>query len=115
MRPSRFYSSRQEKHIAKAVGGRKTPNSGATKWAKGDIVSEDWLFEAKTHTEPRQSFTIRREWIEKMNEEAFQSGKHHTALVIDFGDGEQFYLISEREFLDLKEARDEIISGEVSP
>lgn len=29
-RPTRFYSSRQEKAVAKAVGGKQTSNSGAT-------------------------------------------------------------------------------------
>jgi hypothetical protein len=29
--------------------------------------------------------------------------KHHSALVLDFGDGEQHYLISERDFLYLLE------------
>lgn len=29
-KPTRWYSSKQEKDVAKAVGGRQTPNSGAT-------------------------------------------------------------------------------------
>ena len=29
-RPTRFYSSRQEKQVAKAVSGRQVANSGAT-------------------------------------------------------------------------------------
>ena len=29
-RPTRFYSSKQEKAVAKAVGGKVTANSGAT-------------------------------------------------------------------------------------
>lgn len=31
-RPTRWYSTKQEKQVAKVVGGRKTPNSGATKF-----------------------------------------------------------------------------------
>lgn len=34
MRPTRFYSNKQEKQVAKAVGGRKTANSGATPFVK---------------------------------------------------------------------------------
>lgn len=30
MRPTRFYSNKQEKKVAKAVGGKQTANSGAT-------------------------------------------------------------------------------------
>ena len=32
-RPTRYYSSRQEKKIAKAVNGKKVANSGATKFS----------------------------------------------------------------------------------
>ena len=28
--PTRYYSSKQEKAVAKAIGGKQTPNSGAT-------------------------------------------------------------------------------------
>lgn len=31
MKPTRWYSNKQEKKVAKAVGGRQTANSGATK------------------------------------------------------------------------------------
>lgn len=102
-RPTRFYSSRQEKKVAKAVQGKQVANSGAGLWGKGDVRTDDWLLECKTHTEERQQFTIKKEWIEKNREEAFQMGKHHAALVIDFGDGVQHYLISERDFLELLE------------
>ena len=29
-RPTRFYSNKQEKKVAKAIGGKQTANSGAT-------------------------------------------------------------------------------------
>jgi hypothetical protein len=106
MRPTRFYSNKQERQVAKVVGGKKTANSGATKFRKGDVIADDWLFECKTHTEERQQFTIKREWIEKNKEEAFQMGKHHSAIVIDFGDGENYYLIDEKSFLEYKELLD---------
>ena len=98
MRPTRFYSNRQEKKVAKAVSGKQTANSGATKWSKGDVRNDLFLIECKTHTEIRSQFTIKREWIDKNREEAFQMGKHYSALAIDFGDGENHYLISERLF-----------------
>jgi len=106
MRPTRFYSNKQERQVAKVVGGKKTANSGATKFSKGDVIADDWLFECKTHTEERQQFTIKREWIEKNKEEAFQMGKHHSAIVIDFGDRENYYLIDEKSFLEYKELLD---------
>ena len=111
MRPknfnTRFYSDRQEKQVAKAVGGKQTANSGATAFSKGDVRTDDWLLECKTSMSVKQSFSIKKEWIEKNREEAFQMGKHHQAVVIQFEpDGENFYLIDEREFLRLKESYD---------
>ena len=100
-RPTRFFSKQQENRVAKAVEGKRTANSGATAFSKGDVTTDDWLLECKTHTEPREQFTIKKDWIEKNKEEAFQMGKHYSALVIDFGDGVNHYLISERLFLEL--------------
>ena len=99
---TRYYSSRQEKKIAKAVGGRTVANSGAITFGAGDITSDKWLFEAKTKMEESKSFSIKREWIDKNKEEAFSMGKDYNALVIDFGDGKQFYLIDEKTFLRMK-------------
>lgn len=100
-RPTRFYSDRQEKHIAKVVTGNQVSNSGASPFHKGDVITGEWLFEAKTKVEPSKSFTIKRSWIDKNREEAFAMNRPHNALVIDFGDGEQFYLIDEKTFLQL--------------
>lgn len=99
---TRYYSERQEKKIARAVNGRVVPNSGAITFGAGDVTTDNWLFEAKTCTTTKKSFSIKREWIDKNREEAFAMGKDYNALVIDFGDGEQFYLLDEKTFLDLK-------------
>lgn len=96
--PTRYYSSRQEKHIAKELGGKQVINSGATRFSKGDVSLEDWLIEAKTCTSEKRSFSIKREWLGKNEEEAFAMGKSYSALAFDFGDGEQHYIISEKLF-----------------
>lgn len=101
-KPTRFYSNKQEKKIAKQIGGRQTANSGATPFSKGDVVSPYWCIEAKTVTKEQKSFTIKRDWIYKNREEAFAMGKPFSALAIDFGDGEQHYLIDEQLFKTLK-------------
>ena len=102
-RPTRFYSAAQEKRVAKAVGGRKTANSGATKFSKGDVTTKDCLIEFKTCTEPRKSFTLQKEWFDKNKEEAFAMHKDYSAVVFDFGDGEDFYIIDQRLFQKLQE------------
>ena len=105
-RPTRFYSNKQEKKVAKAIGGKQTSNSGATKWIKGDVHSTRTLIECKTVTKEQKSFTIKREWLEKNQEDAFAMGKLFSALAIDFGDGEQFYVINQKMFNKLIEVLD---------
>lgn len=105
MKPTRWYSNRQEKAVAKAIGGKKTANSGATAFSKGDVTTTSWLLECKTATSEKQSFSIKREWLKKNREEAFSMGKENNALVFDFGDnGDRYYVIDEKTFKKLKEA-----------
>ena len=98
-RPTRFYSNKQEKKVAKALGGKQQSNSGATTFNKGDVVTDDWLIECKTATSEKQSFSIKREWLEKNKEEAFAMNKSHHALAFDFGDGgDVYYIVDEKTF-----------------
>lgn len=101
---TRYYSSRQEKRIAKAVNGKRVANSGATAFNKGDVSADDWLFEAKTKVSESQSFTIKKEWLDKNKEEMFAMGKSHSALVFNFGDGNNYYVLDEKTFLEAMEA-----------
>lgn len=103
----RFYSNRQEKKVAKAVNGKQVSNSGATGFQKGDVSSDLFLIECKTKTAESKSFTIKKEWLEKNKEEAFEMGKPYSALVIDFGDGENHYLINEKLFIKLLKSLEE--------
>lgn len=98
---TRKYSDKQEKSIAKKVGGKTTPNSGGTKFSGGDVLTDTFLIEAKTSTKDKKSFSIKKEWLEKMQEQAFEQGKQNSALAIDFGDGKNYYLISEKLFKEL--------------
>ena len=97
-RPTRFYSKQQEKKVAKALKGRVTANSGATAFSKGDVTTDMFLLECKTCTEPRKSFTMKKEWFDKNREEAFAMHKDYSAVVFDFGDGENLYVIDESLF-----------------
>ena len=99
-KPTRFYSNKQEKKVAKAVKGFQVVNSGATKFSKGDVVTKNWLIECKTTTATEKaSFSIKREWLEKNREEAFAMNKDYNALAFDYGDGKNWYIIDEKTFL----------------
>ena len=101
---TRYYSSRQEKDIAHKVNGKVVPNSGAIRFGGGDVTTDQWLFEAKTKMDVTKSFSIKKEWLEKNKEEAFAMGKPYSALVFNFGDNKNYYVIDERTFLKMKEA-----------
>lgn len=104
MRPTRFYSNRQEKAVAKAIGGKQTPNSGATSFIKSDIHADDFVIECKTSCSEKQSFSVKRSWLEKNEEERFEMGKLYSALAFDFGDnGKRYYIIDEKLFVKLME------------
>ena len=98
-KPTRFYSNKQEKKVAKALGGKQQSNSGATPFYKGDVTTNDWLIECKTATSEKSSFSIKREWLEKNREEAFAMGKSYNALAFDFGDnGNTYYVVDQKTF-----------------
>ena len=65
--PTRHFSKLQEDTVAKAIGGKRTPNSGATPWSKSDVLSDKFAIECKTKTTSSESISIKREWFEKQN------------------------------------------------
>lgn len=56
------------------------------------------MIEAKTSITEKKSFTLKKEWFTKNNEEAFAMGKDYSAVVFDFGDGVNHYVIDEKLF-----------------
>jgi hypothetical protein len=98
-RPTRFFSKAQENTVAKAVGGKRTANSGATPFSKGDVRTDKFLIECKTCVTEKKSFAIKKEWIDKNKEEAFAMNKPYSAIVFNFGpDTENHYIINEKLF-----------------
>ena len=96
---TRYYSSRQEKQVAKVAGGKVVANSGATPFNKGDVRNEKCLFECKTSMTEKKSISIKREWLDKLEEEAFAMRKDYPVLVFNFGElTDNYYVINERTF-----------------
>lgn len=102
---TRYASSVQEKRVAGKLGGHVSSNSGAGLFNKGDIVCEDasLLIECKTCMEPKKSFSIKKDWIEKNKEEAFRLrlDNHVIAFNFDYQDKKDYYVIDDKlmEFL----------------
>jgi len=104
MIPTRYYSNKQEKQVAKAVKGKKVANSGATAFLKGDVTTDRVLIECKTCTSEKKSFSIKREWLEKNKEEAFEMGKEYSVLAFNFGENTpNYYILDEKTFKEFME------------
>ena len=106
-KPPRYYSNRQEKAVAKEIGGKQTKNSGATLFQKSDVYTDLFNLECKTKTTNSDSISIKREWFEKQIKENIQMGKKYSAIVFNFGPdapyNENHYIINEQLFLALQE------------
>jgi hypothetical protein len=96
-KPTRYYSNKQEKTISKELKGKQQINSGATPFYKGDVKTEHFLIEAKTTTTPQTSFSIKKEWLDKIRNEAFATGTKIPVLAFNFEpNGDNFYILSGR-------------------
>ena len=96
---TRFASSNQEHYVAKLLHGQVCPNSGAGKWSKSDVkVPQAGLsIECKTSMTSKNSFSIKKEWIDKHKQEAFSNRLPNTAIAISFdpkGDNNYFVIDS---------------------
>ena len=106
---TRDYSDKQEKHIAKVTGGKVQINSGGTKFGGGDVHTDKFFIEAKTPAIERKSFTIMKDWLEKMKEQAFEQGKEESVLAFRFSpeDKTDMYVLNERQFLEYLKYKEE--------
>lgn len=102
---TRKYSSMQEKQIAKNLGGRVQPNSGAANFVAGDVKLDFMLIDSKTVTAPKQSVSIRKEWFDKIRNEAFAMNKEMSCIAFNYGPNQpNFYAVNENDFKNLLQA-----------
>lgn len=99
---TRYFSDKQEKHIARVTGGKVQSNSGGTKFGGGDVHTDKFFIEAKTPTKEQISFTIKKDWIIKMREQAYEQGKEEAVLAFRFDPNidNDLYVLSQRQFLE---------------
>lgn len=86
---TRYYSTQQEWWVSRLIDGRRTPNSGATLFTKGDVLTKLFMIECKTQMKEKKSFSIKKEWIDKLKEEAFSGNKPYWAIAFNFGGEDQ--------------------------
>ena len=95
---TRYYSSKHEASIAKALNGKVNSSSGSGYFEKGDVICEqaNLLIEAKCTTSPKQSFSIKKEWLVKNKKEALSMRKANQALCFRFDpEGDNYYIVNE--------------------
>lgn len=95
-KPTRYYSDKQEKRTAKRLGASVQTSSGSSAFLKGDVVSEKCLIECKTNETEKKSVSIKKEWLDKIDEQCFAMGKKYPILAFDFGGTDNYYVINEQ-------------------
>ena len=99
---TKYFSERQENYIAKRFGGRTTVNSGAGKLSGGDVIIDDvhCLVECKTAMSEKASFSIKKEWLDKIRSECFAKHQDNYVLAFNFGATESpnYFIIDENQF-----------------
>lgn len=95
---TRYASQEQEDRVASLLGGRRNPNSGAGHFDKSDVVVDraSLSVECKTCMTPKDSFSIKKEWLTKSKEEAFADRLENHAIAFNFffEDKEDYYIIN---------------------
>ena len=77
------YSNKQEKMIAKELGGYQVGMSGAAPANPGDVKTYEWLIECKTHCEPDQNIFFDLNVWNKIKNEAMGMCRKPVLIVDD--------------------------------
>ncbi|WP_145052577.1 hypothetical protein [Paenibacillus xylanexedens] len=110
----------QEQRITRSLkeigeDARRQMASGALWMAKSDVVSPLFQIECKTKEKPGKSMSVKKEWLDKIEDEAFEVGKT-AALAISFGTQTDYFILRDRDFLAFVEELTELrkqVNGDV--
>lgn len=94
---TRYYSNLHEESVSKALGGYRVSNSGAGHFNKGDVnISGLMLVECKTSMSEKDSFSVKKGWVDTLREECKTTRIPFEAISIRFSpEGENLYIINE--------------------
>ena len=96
---TRDCSSVQEHRVANKLDGRVNSNSGAGRFAKSDVRvdSASLSIECKTTMTSKDSFSIKKEWIEKHKQEAWSNRLANSVIAFnfDYKDAHDYYVIDD--------------------
>lgn len=92
---TRYYSDFQQERVCGIIDGKRTANSGASKFSVGDVINDcvSLVCECKTCMNDKQSFSIKKDWLEKIKSQAFAKRYENTCLAFNFGPGQKNYFV----------------------
>lgn len=92
---TRYYSDIQEETIAHMLNGVRSSNSGAAKFSGGDVkvLKASLLIECKTVLSDKDSISIKKDWIEKNNQEKFSQRLSSGVIAFNFGPNQPNYFV----------------------
>ena len=97
---TRHASETQENRIVIKFGGRRTSNSGAGHFDKSDVVIKElsMSIECKTCVTPKDSISIKKEWLDKHKKEAMSNRLYNQVLAFnfDYTDEKDYYIIDDK-------------------
>lgn len=97
--PEQRKSQKQEKRVAKAMGGTINAMSGAGWVRKADVRTDDYMVECKTKMDPNaKSTTIRAKDLRDLTKRAYAEGRI-PLYVIEFGP-HSYVMLPEDDWLD---------------
>ena len=102
-RTTRDFSKAQETKVSKDLNLKVQSNSGATPFEKGDVKGTNILLECKTLMKVQTQRTIHKSWLTGIKKEQYQMGKKMSGVVFDFGDGDNYVVLSIKDFKELIE------------
>lgn len=84
MEATKVFSIKQEQSIADELGWSRVAGSGAAPCAPGDVRSDEWIAECKTHVKPGEDVIFMLNHWQKIQEEGVSTHKY-PVLFVDEG------------------------------
>lgn len=98
---SRIQEKRISRNLNKVAEKARVQAGSGNKWyQKSDVVSDRLQIEAKTKVKACKQMVVKKEWFDKISEEALHSNKI-PVVVISFGDGRDIFCLSDVDFYSL--------------
>jgi hypothetical protein len=83
-------SIKQEKRLAKDLGAKRTPMSGAKDTSPADMLLGNYVIESKATN--KDSIVLHKEWLDQLKQSPINFGKIPT-LVLDFTNTSDRYIV----------------------